>query len=62
MNPTQWMTVMGLTLFLVEGFTLSVFPRQFKEFLAEADPRVLQIAGLFETTVAAGLMAGIVLG
>jgi uncharacterized protein YjeT (DUF2065 family) len=62
MNPTQWMTVMGLTLFLVEGFTLSVFPRQFKEFLMEADPRVLQVAGLFETTVAAGLIAGIVLG
>ncbi|HEV3023376.1 MAG TPA: hypothetical protein VGX76_12950 [Pirellulales bacterium] len=62
MNPTQWMTLMGLTLFLVEGFTLSVFPRQFKEFLMEADPRVLQVAGLFETTVAAGLIAGIVLG
>jgi hypothetical protein len=62
MNSTQWMTVMGLTLFLVEGFTLSVFPRQFKEFLTEADPRILQIAGLFETMVAAALIAGIVLG
>jgi hypothetical protein len=61
MNPTQWMTVMGLTLFLAEGFTLSVFPRQFKEFLTEADPRVLQIAGLMETTVAAALIAGILL-
>jgi hypothetical protein len=62
MNPTQWMTVLGLTLFLVEGFTLSVFPRQFKELLIESDPRVLQVAGLFETTVAAALIAGIVLG
>jgi len=62
MNPIQWMTIMGLTLFLVEGFTLSVFPRQFKEFLAEVDPSVLQIAGLIETTVAAGLIVGILLG
>jgi hypothetical protein len=51
----------ALTLFLAEGFTLSMFPAQFKEFMAEADPRYLQAAGLAETVIAAGLMAGIVL-
>ena len=42
-----------------EGFTLSVFPSQFKEFLVQADPRTLQITGLVETLVAISLIAGI---
>lgn len=58
MEPARWITVVGLTLFAAEGFALSVFPRQFQEFLADADPRVLQVAGLIETVVAAGLIAG----
>jgi hypothetical protein len=61
MNPTQWMTVVGLSLFLAEGFALSVFPRQFKQMLVEAEPGILQIAGLLETTIAAALIAGIML-
>ena len=62
MEPVRWMTLVALTLFLAEGFTLSMFPAQFKEFLLEADPRLLQAAGLAETVLAAGLIAGLLLG
>lgn len=62
MEPVRWMMVIGLTLFLVEGFTLSVFPAQFKELLVQMEPRMLQAAGLAETIIAAGLMAGILFG
>jgi hypothetical protein len=61
MDAARWMMVMVLTLFLAEGFTLSVFPRQFKELLTEADPRLLQAAGLAETVVAVVLLAGIIM-
>ena len=61
MDPVRWMMLVALTLFLAEGFTLSVFPTQFKEFLVELEPRYLQAAGLAETIIAAGLMAGILL-
>lgn len=59
MEPAEWLTVMALTLFLAEGFALTVFPRQFKEFLIEADPRTLQAVGLIETIIAGGLITGI---
>ena len=62
MDPIRWITLVALTIFLAEGFTLSMFPVQFKEFLVEADPRLLQAAGLAETVLAAGLMAGLILG
>ncbi|HET6883459.1 MAG TPA: hypothetical protein VFI31_25130 [Pirellulales bacterium] len=61
MEPARWLTVMALSLLLAEGFVLSVFPRQFKEFLTEADPKLLQAAGLAETVVAVVLMAGIIM-
>ena len=61
MDASRWLTLMALSLLLAEGFTLSVFPRQFKELLTEADPRMLQAAGLAETVVAVVLMAGIVM-
>jgi hypothetical protein len=61
MDPARWITVIALTFFLAEGFTLSVFPRQFQELMQEVDPRTLQIAGLVETVMAVGLMAGILL-
>jgi hypothetical protein len=62
MDVAHWVTIIALTLFLAEGFTLSVFPTQFKEFLVEADPRALQAMGLVETVVAVGLIAGILVG
>ncbi|HVX60425.1 MAG TPA: hypothetical protein VHC19_07485 [Pirellulales bacterium] len=62
MDTARWLTVTALTLFLAEGFALTVFPRQFQEFLIEADPRALQLLGLLETAIAAGLIAGIMLG
>jgi hypothetical protein len=62
MEPARWITVLALTLFLAEGFALTVFPRQFKAFLVEADPRSLQMLGLIETVIAAGLITGIVIG
>lgn len=61
MDASRWLTLMALSLLLAEGFTLSVFPRQFKELLTEADPHMLQAAGLLETVVAVVLMAGIVM-
>jgi len=62
MEPAHWITMIALTLFLAEGFALTVFPRQFKEFLVEADPRSLQLLGLVETVIAAGLLTGLVAG
>ncbi|HEY4310438.1 MAG TPA: hypothetical protein VGN12_13380 [Pirellulales bacterium] len=62
MDVARWMTLMALTLFLMEGFTLSVFPVQFKEFLAQVDPRAMQAMGLVETVLAVGLIAGILVG
>jgi hypothetical protein len=61
MDPARWITVIALTFFLAEGFTLSVFPKQFQELMQEVEPRTLQIAGLLETILAVGLMAGILL-
>jgi hypothetical protein len=62
MDIARWLTVTALTLFLAEGFALSVFPLQFKQFLTQADPRTLQALGLIETIVAVGLIAGILVG
>lgn len=61
MDAGRWLTVIALSLLLAEGFALSVFPRQFKELLTEADPRMLQAAGLAETVIAVVLMAGIIM-
>lgn len=61
MDAGRWLTVIALSLLLAEGFALSVFPRQFKELLTEADPRFLQAAGLAETVIAVVLMAGIIM-
>ena len=61
MDAARWLTVMALSLLLAEGFTLSVFPQQFKNLLVEADPRLLQAAGLAETVVAVVLLAGILM-
>jgi uncharacterized protein YjeT (DUF2065 family) len=61
MDAGRWLTIVALSLLLAEGFALSVFPRQFKELLTEADPRLLQAAGLAETVVAVVLMAGIIM-
>lgn len=60
MELARWLIVMALTLFLAEGFALTVFPRQFKALLVEADPRSLQVLGLIETIIVAGLITGIV--
>jgi len=62
MDIAHWVTLIALTLFLMEGFTLSVFPAQFQEFLTQADPRTLQAMGLVETVLAVALIAGILVG
>jgi uncharacterized protein YjeT (DUF2065 family) len=61
MDPARWITITALTLFLVEGFTLSVFPVQFQELLKQMEPRTLQAIGLVETVLAVGLISGILL-
>jgi hypothetical protein len=60
-DPVRLIMLLALTLFLAEGLTLSMFPTQFREFLLQMDPRLLQAVGLAETILAAGLMAGILL-
>lgn len=54
--------LIALSVFLIEGFALAVFPAQFKQMLVELEPRWLQALGLAETILAAALIAGIVLG
>ncbi len=58
---TQWITVAALSLLLVEGFVLSVFPQQVKQLLEDAEPSLLQILGLTETVIATGLIVGLML-
>lgn len=58
MELARWFTLAGLSFFLAEGFFLSVYPTQFKEFLVRADPRWLQMAGLVETVIAISLIGG----
>ncbi len=51
--------VLGASMFLVEGFMFSLFPKQMLAALREAEPRTLQIAGMIETVVAASLLASL---
>lgn len=59
MPLAYYVAVFTLALLLVEGFILSVFPTQFRDLLAQTDPRTLQVFGLIETVVVAGLLAGL---
>jgi hypothetical protein len=52
----------GLTLFVAEGFALAAFPVQFQRWIAEADPRLLQVVGCLETLAAIALGAMIAAG
>lgn len=62
MDWVRWLTLTALTFFLLEGFVLSVFPQQFQQMLATAEPRTLQMLGIVETIVAIGLIAGLFAG
>jgi uncharacterized protein YjeT (DUF2065 family) len=62
MIELKYLALLLLTLLMVEGFVLSVFPRQFQQMVAEIDPRALQAGGLVETILALGLAAAVVLG
>jgi len=62
MEPIRWIMLVALGLFLAEGFTLSVFPVQFRDLVSQLEPRMLQAAGLMETVVAAALMVAVILG
>jgi uncharacterized protein YjeT (DUF2065 family) len=62
MNSIRWIMLVALSLFLAEGFALSVFPVQMKELLSQLEPRMLQTAGLCETVLAATLIAGVLFG
>jgi uncharacterized protein YjeT (DUF2065 family) len=57
MDLPQWITVTALSILLAEGCMLSLFPAQFRQMLNEVDPRWLQLAGLCEIVLAAGLLA-----
>jgi hypothetical protein len=59
LDTIEWLVVAGLSLFFLEGFLLSVFPHQVKEWLAEVEPRTLQAVGLIETLIAVGLLMGV---
>jgi hypothetical protein len=58
-NGLRIVMIIAATLFLIEGFMFSLFPEQVLAALREAEPRVLQIAGLVETIVAASLLASL---
>ncbi len=62
MDVIRWMTLLALSIFLAEGFTLSMFPAQFQQFLTTADPKLLQVLGVAETLLAAGLITGLLMG
>ncbi|MGC3970675.1 MAG: hypothetical protein QM775_26060 [Pirellulales bacterium] len=62
MDWVRWMTLAALSGFLLEGFVLTVFPQQFQQLLANAEPRTLQNVGVLETVVAIGLIAGLLTG
>jgi len=62
MNAIRWVMLIALSLFLAEGFALSVFPAQIKELISQLEPRSLQAAGLVETVLAAALIAGVLFG
>ncbi len=59
MSGLQIIMMAGASLFLLEGFMFSLFPEQVLAALREAEPRTLQIAGMIETVVAAGLLASL---
>jgi uncharacterized protein YjeT (DUF2065 family) len=58
-DTLQIIVCVALGVFLLEGFTLAVFPAQVQRLLTEADPRALQIAGLLESLLAVGLLAAL---
>lgn len=62
MPMTHWITLTAVSFILIEGFVLSVFPEQFKQLMAQADSRSLQIAGVMETLIAVSLLAGLMFG
>lgn len=62
MPIANWITITAVLFILLEGFVLSVFPEQFKQLLAQADSRSLQIAGVFETVIAVSLLGGLFFG
>ena len=57
MSALQIIMMAGAGLFLLEGFTFTLFPEQVLATLREADPRMLQVAGMIESVVAASLLA-----
>lgn len=62
MDPIRWIMLVALSLFLAEGFALSVFPTQFRDLISQLEPKSLQALGLVETVLAAALIAGVLFG
>ncbi len=62
MDFIRWACLIVLSLFLLEGFVLSVFPEQFRQLVSEADPAALKVAGFVETLIAVTLMAALLRG
>ena len=61
MNASHWIACTALSMLLLEGFVLSVFPTQVREALQNMEPRALQWAGMAETVLAAALLMGLLL-
>jgi hypothetical protein len=61
MDLPRAVTLVAVGLFLLEGAALALFPARVQAWLAEADPRSLQLAGLIETIVAFGLAGSLLL-
>ena len=58
----RWAVIILVNLLLFEGMLLFLFPERVQAFLTHADPRVLQVAGMIESVIGAGLLATILFG
>lgn len=60
MTLRDWITASAVGMFLLEGFFLSVFPQQVREFFLQADVRTIKFAGLLETVLAIVMLVGLI--
>lgn len=58
----RWVVIVLVNVLLFEGMLLFLFSDRVQAFLTDADPRVLQVAGLIESIIGAALLASLLFG
>lgn len=58
----RWAVIVLVNVVLFEGMLLFLFPDRVQAVLTQADPRLLQLAGMLESIIGAALLALILLG